>query len=1094
MGKAFGIGVLGISLVGAAALARAPGARQPEAGMAAGDRVARAAAASGRMPIGMARPAIDLRRELPAGGRLAAGPFDAPLQSFNMTTFPRPPETGAPTAARDMHPNWSSDERSIVFASNRTNRDGAAAGARFHLWLASADGATLTQLTGATTEEPREQLYPAFSPEIGRVAYIGQAAANGPGQLFVLDLTSGARTQLTGANVGVGAGASLSDLTKPTWSPSGDRIAVSARATGATTAEIFVIQVATRAATAITRGAAGVESVDPAWSPDGQWIAFASTGKVVDANGVFTSGGGDHDLWLAAPVAPRPGRRTPRISEGPGDDREPAWSPSAIDDPVGLGTGGRALLAFASNRAGTYDIWWLPGIDNKGVPTPESESTNASRLLVSNDVNPADGAPLGKSQERYPTWSRFQSSANLAYQTDGTGNGDIWQASVMDTIAPALEAVDEAAGEIVRVVPRQSAPGSPVRIEVRVRDLQSGPESVWVQIKDPDGKYQGTQNGEHKLFRRVTKPIADGVSMEIYEEWECEGVSAASGGGEPKYYRPGATRQTPAATYTPIQDDRIAFSGSDHLPYDGSDETHPAHWLRLRDDGAAPAGGEPEGGVAGDGIYTGEWTSTTEGSDYYLDVIAYDRATDPLGRFAGRGNFKIYDNVGGFSTTPFVANRNVLMVMDHGLGQKALGIRSVPNGRGGATIQTTYPSLGVESEIVDRDEKALPILVVEMEDAEGMPVVVKTPVPGAINNLGSTSILRDTYDLWRVLSRGPLDSGTLASYAPVIDRQPDPVTPTTLRSRVVAERAVLWSAPFAGNVWVGRGSITEPATQTLLTEFVNRGGRIWLTGQDIAWALTANGQASNNFMSSVLRAEFVSDVPPADWFNPLLGGTRLFADPPEHPIVRDPLEDQGGFYSQAVEENDPDPLFLADLDSYPFIGTPDVVRAAEGGRRVYFYAGAEDAPRDARAGLLAWADDAAGRRVIFSSFGLEQVGRRYEGEGDQIRALNYRGKLTHAGLCWLTHFAIQGRITDTARRPLAGVVVRATADPAAGPAGTALTNADGTYLIRGVLPRPGGYDLEASLRGFLFQHARVGSEHGLGRRVFRDMVMTRQPR
>ena len=145
---------------------------------------------------------------------------------------------------------------------------------------------------------------------------------------------------------------------------------------------------------------------------------------------------------------------------------------------------------------------------------------------------------------------------------------------------------------------------------------------------------------------------------------------------------------------------------------------------------------------------------------------------------------------------------------------------------------------------------------------------------------------------------------------------------------------------------------------------------------------------------------------------------------------------------------------------------------------------------------LAWADDARGRRVIFSAFVLEQVGRRYEANEDGAFSWNYRGKLTHAALCWLTHFAIQGRITDTGRRPLAGVVVRAVVGSQEGPlvAGTALTSADGTYQIRGLSPRPGGYDLQASLPGFLFRHAQVGSEHGLGRRIARDLIMTRAAR
>jgi hypothetical protein len=152
-------------------------------------------------------------------------------------------------------------------------------------------------------------------------------------------------------------------------------------------------------------------------------------------------------------------------------------------------------------------------------------------------------------------------------------------------------------------------------------------------------------------------------------------------------------------------------------------------------------------------------------------------------------------------------------------------------------------------------------------------------------------------------------------------------------------------------------------------------------------------------------------------------------------------------------------------------------------------------PRDiGPAGHLAWAEDRPrSRRVIFSSFGLEQVGRSYVAEEDKAFTWNYRGKLTHAALCWLTHFALQGRVTDTGRQPLAGVVVRAMAQEKDGPrlAGSALTDINGTYLIRGLPPRSDGYTLQASLPGFLFQHALAASEHGLGRRITRDLIMTR---
>src|SRR5262249_31444741 len=185
-----------------------------------------------------------------------------------------------------------------------------------------------------------------------------------------------------------------------------------------------------------------------------------------------------------------------------------------------------------------------------------------------------------------------------------------------------------------------------------------------------------------------------------------------------------------------------------------------------------------------------------DASDYYLDVIAYDGAADPLGRFPGRGNWKIYDNVGGFSTAPFVAANPVLAVMDYPLGQKVLGGRIVPSGQGAAG-SFPFHSLGTERYVRDQDERFLP------QTAKALSRDRKTVGLGAsYNNLGPTSLLGDAYDVWRVLARGPLDPGTLMSYTPVLDRQPEPSNPSESRTQFVAERAVLWSAPFAGDLWV----------------------------------------------------------------------------------------------------------------------------------------------------------------------------------------------------------------------------------------------------------------------------------------------------
>ena len=72
-----------------------------------------------------------------------------------------------------------------------------------------------------------------------------------------------------------------------------------------------------------------------------------------------------------------------------------------------------------------------------------------------------------------------------------------------------------------------------------------------------------------------------------------------------------------------------------------------------------------------DGIWTGSWqTPANLPSDWVVDVIVFDKAVSPFG--AGANNWKIYDNVWGFTTRPFQVDprTTLLYVNDYDQGQK----------------------------------------------------------------------------------------------------------------------------------------------------------------------------------------------------------------------------------------------------------------------------------------------------------------------------------------------------------------------------------------------------------------------------------------
>ena len=103
-----------------------------------------------------------------------------------------------------------------------------------------------------------------------------------------------------------------------------------------------------------------------AFSPDGQWIAFASTrGRDLDHTA----------LWL---VAARVGATAvPLTDGGGGSDVAPTWTPDG------------AALVFASDRAGTYDLYRLPIDRAHAAPAaPPQRLTDAPSQEVAASVAP----------------------------------------------------------------------------------------------------------------------------------------------------------------------------------------------------------------------------------------------------------------------------------------------------------------------------------------------------------------------------------------------------------------------------------------------------------------------------------------------------------------------------------------------------------------------------------------------------------------------------------------------------------------------------------------------------------------------------------
>ena len=356
--------------------------------------------------------------------------------------------------------------------------------------------------------------------------------------------------------------------------------------------------------------------------------------------------------------------------------------------------------------------------------------------------------------------------------------------------------------------------------------------------------------------------------------------------------------------------------------------THQTEWLKLTID--------PQQDNAGGVLYSANWITPISPSDFYIDVIAYDHA------YKG-ANWRIYDNIWGFTTQQFNNSHDILVVSDYALGQKFAnngtnGFSGVSNG-----IPMYY---GAESYFTDIDLNVLPnstdvwflppkaIAPANPNDEEVLPFAHFAPLNGlgvasygmlADNkydtlaamyfNVGKTldpitfqrvipgynegfdfdspsngyllydnvvdaanDIITDTvdgvshtilvpksqeYDIWRTLSRGPIPNATLPAGSKYTNPQAGNILPVTITAN---NRCVVWVAPYEGDLLTlpqasgTFGSSSVGGSTTDLPKFLKNGGRLFVSGQDIAASLTGRSETNTDtFLTSALESAYKTD-------------------------------------------------------------------------------------------------------------------------------------------------------------------------------------------------------------------------------------------
>ena len=353
-------------------------------------------------------------------------------------------------------------------------------------------------------------------------------------------------------------------------------------------------------------------------------------------------------------------------------------------------------------------------------------------------------------------------------------------------------------------------------------------------------------------------------------------------------------------------DDQQPFGGVGKTRPIAQNGGNPAEWFQMV---PSPVQ-DQKGGV----LYTVTWTTPASASDFFLDVIAYDQAVFPgippgTSSYVGKKvNWRIYDNVGGFSTVQNLTSANsILVISDNALGQKFAATTFA--GRN-SNLNLTPKLFGAESYLTDVDVSTLPdvnyagtfigsgaypyqapflldptlFTFKRLGDVQGQPVTTQNglgvgsyydpTIDDGERRDGAPDLPSQRYTIYRTLSRGPVTDAILAGYLPSKELQPainDPDTTSTTYSNVPAAtilnapRCVIWLSPFTGDLLTDPGSLNDPgtpaqngnvgrpSTQTVLRNFVlgdgtvvhPGGGRLFLTGQDAGATLTINGTSGN---------------------------------------------------------------------------------------------------------------------------------------------------------------------------------------------------------------------------------------------------------
>jgi hypothetical protein len=614
-------------------------------------------------------------------------------------------------------------------------------------------------------------------------------------------------------------------------------------------------------------------------------------------------------------------------------------------------------------------------------------------------------APMPSSNARDANGNK-PSPSNPYGRNDGTNGGthDIWGSAAQDTTPPAL--IPQAAGNQLYPV------------------VAPGPQSPFPAPRE---------------YTAGLRPNADLKVAVVVSDFESGLATGVNGVVTVSLRQAGQERFTSST-------ERV----NENIPVSIRREGRPdvvsgsSFNLLAYDDGPFASGGHERqaDAVAGDGTYYCEGTGKTPSTagDFFIDISVSDQ----------RGNSFTYDNIWGINTLQFPGTAGKdLLVSDYTAGQ-------------------TFPALLGDSRFVSM----LPVESYYLTNAGGQAF---DPTTNALIG-SSTPATFANVDVWRTQCRGPVPQATLDNYGPNLDNkqidpretEPGAAGPFTEKTRAVpvSNSAIIWAAPYAGTAFVGPGTITDALTQSRLTVFMENGGRLFVTGRDVAFALSNNGRADNDFLSSELGATFSGEL--------LTDTVDAASTDTSRSFVSYGNQYDAKYYDLQIPYHFSNPVTDtygdAALTQNQYGGTSmGNVRSGAAGLRMDTIT-----PNPGSGTTLTTAYTVGGEvvgqriekvrtnkrssRAVFFSFGFEAVNRRYRvaTPGFPLVALNMRRNVATNVLRYFKTGTVSGKVVnDKTNEPVPNLLLVIT-----GPGGPYLvrTDANGDYEVKG-LPQ-GSYTID----------------------------------